>query len=128
MRASMTAAYVSQRVFEATGFRPRLADYGFCSITLGEIKAAAKESWLPWKQEKWDCDNQAAAAWVELMKQGYTDTSRTGQPAAGTMQASIDDGRHAFLWWIDLGGMVHFYDTTFHGELHRDTFRNPAPL
>lgn len=128
LRRRFSAGYTAGLVNAALGFYPRLADYSFDTVTLTEIKAAAKSAFRPWKAEKWDCDNQALATLVELMEQGYHDTTRTAQPAAGVMQADVDGKRHAFLWWMDISGMVTAFDPTTGFEIPAASIKNPASL
>lgn len=127
-RRAFSAGYVQGRVQEELGFKPSLADYSFDTLTLPEIKAAAKSAFRPWVAEKWDCDNQALATLVELMEQGYHDQSRIAQPAAGVMQAHVGGRRHAFLWWMDIGGNVFAFDQTTSFAIRPDDIKKPANL
>lgn len=127
-RASFPHGYVRDRVLKEFGFAPRLADYGFESLTLAEVKAATTSAWRPWKDGIWDCDNQAMASWVELMEQAYNDSSRLLQPAAGVMQADVGGIRHAFIWWIDIGGSVFAFDQTTGFPLHSSEIKNASQL
>lgn len=124
-RQSFAHSRVQELVEQSVGFKPPMADYSFISVTLNEVDKASHDSWMPWKPEKWDCDNQAIAALVELMKQGYKDTSRPFQPAAGLIRAKHKGEDHAFLWFIDAGANVRFYDTTAQFEMYPDEFFNP---
>ncbi len=121
-RQTFSHSMVEELVEDAAGFKPPVADYDFISVTLEEVEKASRDSWMPWKLEKWDCDNQAIAALVELMKQGYKDTSRPFQPAAGLIRALHNGADHAFLWFIEAGGNVMFYDTTAQFRIYPEEF------
>ena len=127
-RRRFSALYTAELVSVSLGFRPLLADYTFETVTIEDVKAAAKAAFRPWKAEKWDCDNQALATLVELMEQGYHDTTRTAQPAAGVMQADVDGRRHAFIWWMDIAGIARAFDQTTGFEIPADSIKNPARL
>lgn len=84
-------------------------DYRSESVTLAEVRQAGSKTWLPWKEEVWDCDDQARALINEVCLQAY---DRPHPPAIGIVDVELPTNTHRLVWWMDLAGYVQFFDPT----------------
>lgn len=84
-------------------------DYVTQSVTLDEIKTAARRAWRPWKADTWDCDDQSRALINELCLAFYDEPH---PPAAGVVDIRMLGDLHRVVWWVDLAGYLSFWDAT----------------
>jgi PAS domain-containing protein len=102
-RVTFSAGDVRGAVAAACGKTPQLWDMVYGSVSLHEIVMADQAAWRPWVPVSWDCDDQAASLTHRLRQQRYLSQV---PPACGSAMSH----RHAFVWWLDDGGRVRFWD------------------
>lgn len=76
---------------------------------------AVDKGWLSWRNESWDCDDQASGV-MHALRLAYREERFA--PAAGRVTGNIRGKPHAALWWLNSDGRFNFLDASDLIPLH----------